>query len=125
MEGMYDWSYFDSEITKVAKAGKKVLLRISSGGKNTPEWVFDAGVQTFSFVDPQTNATITVPVWWDPIFLEKKRNFIAAMGHILPLIPTSCWSRLPVRMQRLTIGQYRLRIPIYETCSRWAIPPKN
>jgi hypothetical protein len=81
MEGRYDWSYFDGEITKVAKAGKKVLLRISSGGKNTPEWVFDAGVQTFSFVDPQTNATITIPVWWDPIFLEKKKDFIAAMGR--------------------------------------------
>ena len=81
MEGMYDWSYFDREITKVAKAGKKVLLRISSGGKNTPEWVFDSGVETFSFVDPQTNTTVTVPVWWDPIFLEKKKSFIAAMGH--------------------------------------------
>jgi hypothetical protein len=81
VEGVYDWSYFDREITKVANAGKKVLLRIASGGQNTPQWVFDAGVQTFSFVDPQTNATVTAPVWWDPIFLEKKKNFIAAMGQ--------------------------------------------
>lgn len=78
---MYDWSYFDREISKVANAGKKVLLRILSGGQNTPQWVFDAGAQTFSFVDLQTNTTVTIPVWWDPLFLEKKKNFIVAMGR--------------------------------------------
>jgi hypothetical protein len=58
--------------------------------------VYNAGVQTFSFVDPQTNTTVTAPVWWDPIFLQKKKNFIAAMGqHFGPnsnivLVSTSC-----------------------------------
>jgi hypothetical protein len=95
-EGVYNWSYFDREIARVANVGKKVLLRIVSGGKNTPQWVFDAGVQTFSFVDPQTNTTVTAPVWWDPIFLEKKKNFIAAMGQhfaansAVELVSSSC-----------------------------------
>src|SRR5882724_9914437 len=40
-EGLYTWSYFDSQITRVENAGKTVLLRIPSGGKNTPQWVFD------------------------------------------------------------------------------------
>jgi hypothetical protein len=95
-EGVYNWSYFDREIKRVADAGKKVLLRIVSGGKNTPQWVFNAGVQTFSFVDPLTNQTVTAPVWWDPIFLEKKANFIAAMGQhfagnpAVELVSSSC-----------------------------------
>jgi hypothetical protein len=95
-EGVYDWSYFDKEINRVKNAGKFVLLRITSGGKNTPQWVFDAGVQTFTFDDPQSGDTLTIPVFWDPIFLEKKKNFIAAIGQRyknnpkLVLVSTSC-----------------------------------
>ena len=81
VEGVYDWSYLDQEITRVADTGKMVLLRIPSGGKSTPQWVFDAGVQTFSFVDPVSNQPLTIPLWWDPIFLAKKKNFISAAGQ--------------------------------------------
>lgn len=100
-EGLYNWSYFDGQITRVRSAHKKVLLRIAAGGKNTPQWVFDAGVQTFSFVDMNRyhdtyGQTVTIPVFWDPIFLTKKKNFIAAMGrhfaanpHIV-LVTVSC-----------------------------------
>ncbi len=85
-EGTYNWSYFDEQIARVGAAGKKVLLRITAGGKNTPSWVFNAGVQTFSFVDkepysPTYNQTVTIPVFWDPIFMQKKKNFLAAMGQ--------------------------------------------
>lgn len=79
-EGVYDWSYFDREISRVAEAGKTILLRVVSGGINTPQWVFEAGVETFSFVDPKSGQMQTVPLWWDPIFLTKKSNLIAAMG---------------------------------------------
>ena len=101
VEGRYNWSYFDGQIPRVGKAGKKVLLRIASGGKNTPQWVFDAGVQTFSFVDTNRyhdtyGQTVTIPVFWDSIFLTKKINFIRAMGqhfaanpHIV-LVTVSC-----------------------------------
>jgi hypothetical protein len=95
-EGVYDWSYFDTQIARVGSARKKIFLRIISGGQNTPPWVFGLGVQTFSFVDPQSKATVTIPVFWDPIFLQKKKNFIAAMGrHFaanpnIVLVSTSC-----------------------------------
>ncbi len=78
-EGVYNWSYFDSQITRVMNAGKTdPLLRISAGGQNTPQWVFDAGVQTFSFVDTiryhdTYGQTLTIPVFWDPI-LEKEEK---------------------------------------------------
>jgi hypothetical protein len=72
--GMYNWSYFDTQIARAAHAGKKSLLRISAGGQNSPQWVFDAGVQTFSFINtisyqPTYGQTVTIPVFWDPIFL--------------------------------------------------------
>jgi hypothetical protein len=95
-EGVYDWSYFDTQIARVGSARKKIFLRIISGGENTPPWVFGLGVQTFSFVDPRSKATVTIPVFWDPIFLQKKKNFIAAMGrHFaanpnIVLVSTSC-----------------------------------
>jgi len=84
--GMYNWSYFDTEIARAAHAGKKSLLRISAGGQNSPQWVFDAGVQTFSFINtisyqPTYGQTVTIPVFWDPIFLDKKKRFIAAKGQ--------------------------------------------
>jgi hypothetical protein len=85
-EGIYNWSYFDTQISRVGKAGKKILLRITVGGEDTPQWVYDAGVQTFTFVDsnpysPTYQQTVTIPVFWDPIFLEKEKHFIAAMGR--------------------------------------------
>jgi hypothetical protein len=95
-EGVYDWSYFDQQIARVGNAGKQILLRITSGGQNTPPWVFDAGVQTFSFAEGGSGETVTIPVFWDPIFLQKKKNFIAAMGehfaanpHVV-LVSSSC-----------------------------------
>jgi Beta-galactosidase len=85
-EGVYNWSYFDQQIARVGGAGKKVLLRITAGGKNSPSWVFQAGVQTFTFVDsnpysPTYQQTVTIPVFWDSIFMAKKKSFIAAMGQ--------------------------------------------
>src|SRR4029453_12256082 len=46
----------------------------------------DAGVQTFSFINtisyqPTYGQTVTFPVFWDPIFLDKKKRFTAAMGQ--------------------------------------------
>jgi hypothetical protein len=85
-EGAYDWSYLDQQIPLVENSRKKLSLTVISGGKNTPSWVFSAGVQTFSFVDtnsysPTYNQTVTIPVFWDSIFLQKKKNLIAKMGQ--------------------------------------------
>jgi hypothetical protein len=85
LEGQYDWSYFDGELARAAAAGKHVLLRIAAGGRNTPDWVFDLGVQTFAFEDrnasdPDFGTTVTIPVFWDPMLLAKKRQLIVAMG---------------------------------------------
>lgn len=92
-EGAYDWSYLDSQIARAAKAGKMVLLRTTLGGYNTPEWVMRAGVRTFSFVNPNPyhgthGQTVTIPLFWDPTFLEKKKQTIAALGRRFADNPT-------------------------------------
>jgi hypothetical protein len=101
LEDVYDWSYFDTQMQRAENARKEILLRIPSGGGNTPQWVFDAGVQTFSFVDMNRyhdtyNQTVTIPVFWDRIFLQKKKKLIRAMGaHFaanpnIVLVSTAC-----------------------------------
>src|SRR5215813_12324308 len=85
-EGVYDWSSVDSELAKAEAHGKQVLLRIVSGGINVPDWLLaDPNVQTFTFIDDNPyhstyGEELTIPVFWDPIFLAKKIALIQAAG---------------------------------------------
>lgn len=86
-EGSYNWSYFDEQIKRAAQSGKAVSVRVASGGRNTPEWVMKLpGVEKFSFTDrnPYHKETIgeelTVPIFWNQAYLEKKKQFIQAWG---------------------------------------------
>src|SRR5205823_6844896 len=85
-EGVYDWSSIDSELAKAEAHGKKVLLRIVSGGVNVPDWLLaNPNVQTFSFIDDNPyhstyGEELTIPVYWNPIFLAKKIALIQAAG---------------------------------------------
>ena len=80
-EGTFDWTYLDAEVARAAAAGKQVCLRISTqSGK--PPWVTqavaDAGGLFYTFDDGGVSTTI--PVFWDPTFLAKKKAMIAAVG---------------------------------------------
>ena len=86
-EGVYDWSSIDSELAKAEAHGKKVLLGISSGGINVPDWLLAnyPDIQTFTFIDDNPyhstyGQELTIPVFWDPIFLAKKIALIQAAG---------------------------------------------
>ncbi len=80
-EGHYDWTFLDTEVGRAAAAGKVVLLRILTQiGK--PAWVTtavtDAGGSFFHF--EKEGVPTTIPVFWDPTFLAKKKAMIAALG---------------------------------------------
>ena len=86
-EGVYDWSSIDSELAKAEAHGKKVVLAIVSGGINIPDWLLTdyPDVQTFTFIDTNPyhstyGEELTIPVFWDPIFLAKKIALIQAAG---------------------------------------------
>ena len=86
-EGVYDWSSIDSELVKAEAHGKQVILVIPSGGINVPAWLLAnyPAIQTFTFLDPNPyhrtyGQPLTIPVFWDPIFLAKKIALIRAAG---------------------------------------------
>ena len=86
-EGVYDWSTLDTQLAQAEAYGKKALLGITSGGLNVPDWLLTdyPDIQTFTFIDPNPHHStygqpVTIPVFWDPIFLAKKIAFIQAAG---------------------------------------------
>ncbi len=80
-DGVYDWTFIDSEVAKAAASGKWVFLRIMTQ-QAKPQWVTDAitaaGGKFFSWQSEGT--TYTIPVFWDPTFVAKKKEMIAALA---------------------------------------------
>jgi hypothetical protein len=80
-EGVYNWEFLDLQVARVAAAGKKVLLRINTQFAK-PDWVngavTDAGGAFFTF--DKDGVPTTIPVFWNPTFLAKKKAMIAALG---------------------------------------------
>lgn len=80
-EGSYNWSFLDSEVARAAAAGRPVLLRVNTQAAK-PDWVTtavsQAGGSFFTF--DQDGVQTTIPVFWDPTFLAKKKAMIAALG---------------------------------------------
>ena len=88
-EGSFDWSFLDSEVAKATAVGKGILLRINTqAGK--PAWVTaaieEAGGIFLTFDDD--GVPTTIPVFWDPTFLAKKKAMIAALGAHFTNNPT-------------------------------------
>jgi Beta-galactosidase/Fibronectin type III domain len=84
-EGVYDWSTLDTQLAQAEAHGKKAVLGITSGGLNVPDWLLAdyPDIQTFTFIDTNPNHStygqpVTIPVFWDPIFLAKKIALIQA-----------------------------------------------
>jgi PKD repeat protein len=75
--GVYNWSYLDSQIAAAAQAGKKVAISVSAG-VNTPAWVYASGVPSFSFV--RNGVAGTIPVPYNPTYLAEWTQFVQALG---------------------------------------------
>jgi len=88
-EGVFDFSFLDSEVARAAASGKAILLRIKTQTEK-PEWVTNAiiaaGGTFFTFDDGGVSTTI--PVYWDPTYLAKKKAMIVALGAHFTNNPT-------------------------------------
>lgn len=84
--GQFNWSLIDNDMQPWIKAGKSVILRISTAGwakwqpeqnskQGTPQWVFDQGVQHVT----ETDGAIK-PQYWNPHFLASLADFIHAFA---------------------------------------------
>ena len=88
-EGVYNWDFLDSEVARVAAAGKEALLRVGTEA-DKPAWVTTAIQQaggTF-FTFQNGSVPTTIPVFWDPTYLAKKKSMIAALGAHFTHNPT-------------------------------------
>ncbi len=91
---VYNWQNLTDAIN--ACAGKMISLRIGTGGGgrkeskgNVPDWVMtavkNAGGKTFRFIDTSSGGIIReIPVFWNPIFMAKKRQLMQDLGNKYP-----------------------------------------
>ena len=93
VEGQYDWKKIDDAMAGWAKAGKQFSFGVMCANSHskdpyvTPKWVFDAGAKC-RMIDMKDVSNPyagvpgqkAVPDFYDPVFLEKLRNFLSAMG---------------------------------------------
>ena len=80
--GAYSWNFLDSEVSRAARAGKVVLLRVLSEGPATPKWALD-GVQMFRYEDRNRyhgERSGLIAVYWDKTYLARKKAMIQAVG---------------------------------------------
>ncbi len=83
-DGVFNWTPLDTMIAEAALAGKKVSLSVQAGYL-TPAWLYSEGVQSIRFVWDQPSGPAictvqTMPVPWDPTFLQKWTAFVQAFG---------------------------------------------
>jgi hypothetical protein len=83
-DGVYDWSGVDALIAQAAPHNKKVSINVTAGWK-APDWLYREGAQKFKFIwdkpwGPDYCSVVTIPVPWDPVFLAKWQDFVAAFG---------------------------------------------
>jgi hypothetical protein len=80
-DNVFDWSFIDSEVAKAAASGKWVFLRVMTQ-QAKPQWLTDAiiaaGGKFFTWESEGTQ--MSCPVLWDPTFVAKKKELIAALG---------------------------------------------
>lgn len=75
-EGYYNWQPVDQWLAHEAALGKAAGLAfhfMEGGGSRVPQWVYEAGAG-------KIRCTWDIPKYWDPILLEKLRNFIRAVA---------------------------------------------
>lgn len=94
VEGQFQWEAIDRALAAWAAAGRQFAFGVMCASTHssaanpyvTPKWVFDAGAKSIEIdLDPKESTTGTpghkiAPVFDDPVFLERLRKLIAALG---------------------------------------------
>ena len=87
-EGQYNWKEIDGFLNQFKRHGKKTAFGVMSvstglGQYVTPKWVFDAGAVPLAVPDDSspTGQQIIPKTWDDPVFLQKLKAFVQALGR--------------------------------------------
>jgi hypothetical protein len=81
-QGKYDFSYFDREIPRIAKAGKEVMLHVDADWDGVPGWLV---CERYTFLDKNKShdtygKQLSLPVPWDDDFTLHWLRFLHAFG---------------------------------------------
>ena len=86
-EDHFNWKEIDAFIRQFKQYGKKTAFGVMSvstglGQYVTPKWVFDAGASPLAVPDDSspTGQQIIPKSWDDPVFLQKLKAFVQALG---------------------------------------------
>ena len=86
-EGNFDWTPIDNAIEAWSDAGMQFAFGVmcesfhSSVRYNTPKWVYDAGVPSIEYDGIKVKDQVAPKQWDHPVFLQKLKSFIDAMGR--------------------------------------------
>jgi hypothetical protein len=91
-EGVYNWSLIDDYLNAWAAVGKKFAFGVMNANSSTPtnqyvtpEWVFKDGavaVKSWTYDNILLRKGVQyIPVWDNPIFLQKVQNFVTALAQ--------------------------------------------
>ena len=58
-EGVYNWDELDKRIEEAVAYGKKISLNVMAGGINTPQWLYNYDIQTYTFIGCGTKIETT------------------------------------------------------------------
>lgn len=84
-DGKPDWSSLDAALASAVSHKKGVRLDVRSGV--APKWLFDGGAKKVELTVARSaakgapTAKVTVAPPWDPVFLEKWKRFVGALGE--------------------------------------------
>ena len=76
--GVHDWSLIEQQVALIAGDGKRVALGVVQGDSGTPDWLPGLGAQMVTYSFAGGPRTIAVP--WDPVYLARWTDFVAALG---------------------------------------------
>ena len=80
-EGQYNWTEPDAARSHARRARKLLSISVTAGAW-TPQWVYDAGAQSYSYQGAGTGpqGTSQMPQPWDAIYIRKLKNFLRAFN---------------------------------------------
>lgn len=77
--GEYDWTTLGAALDVVRARGKHLTLHVGVSALGLPTWLTGLGVVTYTYTTPM-GATVSEPIPWDPIFLQRYSQFVAALA---------------------------------------------
>lgn len=98
-EDQFNWQPIDQIVSACEKAGKTVILRVSTCGidlpgsdakqvtSDLPKWVADSGIKTVKYTDPQGREHV-MPLFWDKQYLASWSNFVSELADRYDKNPT-------------------------------------